>query len=207
MNPHFVGNTISAVQSLILQEKKEDALHYLNDFSKLTRHALENSRKDSITLNDEITFLTHYFHLEQLRSPAKFDYNIIVDQSIDDVTYVRIPPMMVQPFAENAIRHGLYNKQERGLVTVLFKLVDRTLICSIEDNGVGREAAARIEQQQRKSQAISITDARLELLQKKADIQHKYKIQIDDLINETGVAAGTKVTIAIPTSEPAIIAG
>ena len=103
MNPHFVGNAINAVQNLILQEKKEDALHYLNDFSKLTRHALENSKKETISLKEEVEFLEHYFHLEQLRYPNKFDFEITIDQSIDDPCYERIPPMMVQPFVENAI--------------------------------------------------------------------------------------------------------
>ncbi len=207
MDPHFVGNAISAVQTLILLEKKEEALHYLNDFSKLTRHALENSKRETISLKEEIEFLRHYFHLELLRYPHKFDYEISLDKSIDDPSYERIPPMMVQPFVENAIKHGLYHKREKGFVSVTFQLVDVTLICTIEDNGVGRQAAATIEKQQRKSHSTAITDARLELLQKKADIQQKYKIQIEDQVNDLGNAVGTRVVIVIPTGVQALMTG
>lgn len=206
MNPHFVGNAISAVQSLILQEKKEDALHYLNDFSKLTRHALENSKKETISLAEEVEFLGHYFHLEQLRYPNTLDFKITIDPSIDDPSFERIPPMMVQPFVENAIKHGLHHKNEKGFVNVSFHLADAGLLCTIEDNGVGRAAAALLGQQQRTSHSTAITDARLELLQQKADHQHKYKIQIEDLFKE-GKVTGTKVVITIPTGSNVLITG
>ncbi len=206
MNPHFVGNAIIAVQNLILQEKKEDALHYLNDFSKLTRHALENSKKETISLKEEVEFLEHYFHLEQLRYPNKFDFEITIDQSIDDPGYERIPPMMVQPFVENAIKHGLHFKHDKGFVKVVFQLIDANLRCTIEDNGVGRGAAALLGQQQRTSHSTAITDARLELLQQKAVHQNKYKIQIEDLFIEEK-AAGTRVVITIPTGERSLVIG
>ena len=205
MNPHFIGNAINAVQNLILQEKKEDALHYLNDFSKLTRHALENSKKDTIALKEEVEFLGHYFNLEQLRYPDKFDFDITIDPSIEDPGYERIPPMMIQPFIENAIKHGLHHKSEKGNVKVLFKLADAELMCIIEDDGVGREAAARIGQ--RKSHSTEITDARLELLQKKADFQQKYKIRIEDLFDATGKPVGTKVVMVIPTGRRSLMVG
>jgi len=198
MNPHFVFNAINAIQNLILKENKKDALNYLNDFSRLTRITLENSKEETITLEEEIDFLQYYIRLEQLRYPNKFDYELEMDQSIDDAGYERVPPMMIQPFVENAIKHGLRHKEGKGLIRITFTIVNAVLLCVIEDNGIGRNAAASLVDMNHSSMATTLTDARLQLLQKKSDLKEKYKIRVEDLFDTEGNPSGTKVQIAIP---------
>ena len=198
MNPHFVFNAINAIQNLILMENKKDALNYLNDFSRLTRITLENSKEETITLEEEVDFLQYYIRLEQLRYPNKFDYELEMDQSIDDAGYERVPPMMIQPFVENAIKHGLRHKEGKGLIRITFSIVGAVLICIIEDNGIGRNAAASLVDMNHSSMATTLTDARLQLLQKKSDLKEKYKIRVEDLFDIEGNPSGTKVQITIP---------
>ena len=206
MNPHFVFNAINAIQNLIQKENKKDALSYLTDFSRLTRITLENSKEESITLYEEMDFLQYYIRLEQLRYPNKFDYELEIDSSIDDAGYERLPPMMIQPFVENAIKHGLRHKEGKGLIKITFTLVDSVLMCMVEDNGIGRKAAASFVETNHYSMAITLTEARLQLLQKKSDLKEKYKIRIEDLFDTAGYPSGTRVQIAIPNmSRPEIL--
>lgn len=198
MNPHFVFNAISSIQNLILKENKQDALIYLNDFSKITRLTLENASKESITLKEEIQFLEHYLQLEQLRH-GKVSYAIIHDE-VDDISYERIPPMLVQPFVENSIKHGLVAKRVNGHVEIRFKLRGEDLVCTVTDNGVGRKAASEVNHAGHNSMSTKITDARMELMRKKAELRKKYNITIHDLSNEKGGASGTMVEITIPTT-------
>jgi len=200
MNPHFVFNSISAIQNLILKENKTEAITYLNDFSKLTRETLENSSKETINLKEEISFLNHYLQLESLRSSGKFDYSISCDPSID-ISYERIPPMLVQPFVENAIKHGILPRIDKGTIVISFKKPDENiLVISVEDDGIGREASGKLKEEhaQHQSMAMNITETRMEKMSKRKSSSHNYSIVITDKLNEDGMAEGTQVTINIP---------
>lgn len=166
MNPHFIFNTLNAINSYIVENKTEQASDYLVTFSKLVRNILENSRYESISLDKELTALQLYLQLEQVRLEKSFNYDIKVDESIDSIS-LRVPPLIIQPFVENAIWHGLRNKSERGNVWIsCMQQNDQTLVITITDDGIGRQAASKLKANQisHKSYGIEITKTRIGLL-------------------------------------------
>jgi ligand-binding sensor domain-containing protein/two-component sensor histidine kinase len=195
MNPHFMFNTLNSINSYIIQNKTTLASEYLTTFSKLMRSILELSKQETVSLAKEITALKMYIQLEALRLENKFDYSISVAADIDEDS-VKIPSLIIQPFVENAIWHGLHNKDTKGNIVIQVKeTTDHNLVITIEDDGIGRKAAASIKQEQlkHKSYGIDITINRLKLL------NNNNSVTFYDLYDESNIAAGTKVTIQLNT--------
>ncbi len=197
MNPHFVFNALNSIQDYMLHEDKMEANKYLSKFGKLMRLILENSEKKFIPISDETDALKLYLDLESLRLKG-FTYNITVDPGID-VERNLIPPMIIQPFIENAIWHGLANKKEgeRQLTLRLIKN-NASLLCIVEDNGVGRAKVAELKEHakiKRESKGVKITEDRLNQLSL-ANAFTGYKII--DLYNDKNEPTGTRVEINIP---------
>ena len=197
MNPHFVFNALNSIQHFITMEDEMSANYYLTRFSKLIRQVLENSKHSFISVNEEIETLQLYLELEMLRFEGKFEYKIELDDEID--TYdTQIPSMIIQPFLENAIWHGLMPKEDNSKLLVEFKQEDTFILCIVKDNGIGRKASAENNKgrtQKHKSTGISNTVKRLALLSNIKD--ENSLMQITDL-EENGKALGTVVTLKIP---------
>jgi two-component system, LytTR family, sensor kinase len=201
MNPHFIFNSISSIQNLILKENKAEAVTYLNAFSKLTRQALENSDKKFISIKEEHDFLEHYLQLESLRANHQFDYAIKIAADIDPI-YEQLPPMLVQPFVENAIRHGITDLTDRkGHVTISFDRKDNHfLLCTIEDNGMGRRATSyTTKEKNHTSIGAALSESRVELLHNREQASHYPNIIFEDKVDDLKNPMGTKVIIQIPT--------
>lgn len=199
MNPHFIFNCLNSIQHYIIKNDIEQTNKYITRFGSLIRQTLDNSAKTNITIADEVRYLTDYMELEKMRFPAAFNYSISIDPGIQaDYTY--IPGMVLQPFIENAIRHGIRNKEKgTGLVSITIKEDNEGLYFCVEDNGVGREAAARLKSQQHieyQSKGITLATNRLELLSEGKE--KKIMTTIIDLKDEAGNPSGTKVIIFFP---------
>jgi two-component system, LytTR family, sensor kinase len=200
MNPHFIFNALNSVQQYILQGNVIEANKYLSKFSKLQREILNNSTQNFIPLQKEMEMLNLYLELEQLRFAEKFTYSITKDETIDEEE-IKIPPMIIQPFIENAIWHGLMPKTGDRFVKVNFSLpAEDQLLCTITDNGIGREAAARLRNAgsadaQHKSKGLSLVYDRLNILQ--AQYGKPFNAGITDLTNEDGTSNGTRVVLTI----------
>lgn len=196
MNPHFIFNAMNTVQALIAKKDEKAARYYLAKFSKLMRKVLENSRNQLITIHDEVEALENYLQLEKISSGDQFDFEIIVDENIEPDAY-GIPPLLLQPFSENAIVHGLKDMTERGKITVRFDWNEKYIECSVTDNGRGRKAAKEIRHQKssyHKSTALVLTQERLAAMSSELDVK---PFEIIDLENPTG----TKVVLRIPIIE------
>ena len=195
MNPHFIFNCLSSVNRFILINRTEEASDYLTKFSRLIRMALHNSEKSYITLENELEALRLYLDLERLRFKNAFNYSISLINTID-VSAVFIPPMLLQPFIENAIWHGLMHKQDAGFLDITLSIEEEILTCIITDNGIGRNNAAMINSksaEKNKSMGVKITTERLALLSRNEDEQAVF--DIEDLTDKEGNAAGTKVIL------------
>jgi hypothetical protein len=198
MNPHFIFNALSNILNLINRNETPVASKYLTKFSKLLRSTLEGSRKDMIKLDEEIEGLENYLELQKLRFGKKFEYEIHVDDRIDTESTM-IPPLLVQPFIENAIEHGIKHKKTKGHVYVRFLAEENQVVCEIEDDGIGREKAWEINYEKRKdheSLATTIIEERIRSLNK--NLRKKIRFKIIDLKSEDDKALGTKVVIALP---------
>ncbi len=196
MNPHFIFNSLIAIQSYIYKKDPVKAGDFLAKFADLVRITLENSRVEFVLFEKEMKMLEVYLALQSIRFENKFTYEIEVDKNIDEDN-LRIPPMFAQPFIENAIEHGLRHKPKGGLIKLSFDKNNDHILCTIEDNGVGREKAKEIEKKkQNQSLAIDITKERLDILSKR--LKQKFSLEIIDLKNEKDIPRGTKVNITIP---------
>lgn len=196
MNPHFIFNSLNSIQSFLLYEENEKAERFLLKFAQLIRQTLNNSRVSYITIESEIDTLRKYLELEQMRFKEKFSFTISVQLQPDQML-LGIPPMLIQPFVENAVLHGFKSMQSGGEITISFaSLSSNRLMCVIQDNGIGRNEAGK---QQKESQHLSfgtkITAERLFAYQQKNS--DEFKIEIIDL-TENGQASGTKVIMWIP---------
>jgi two-component sensor histidine kinase len=199
MNPHFVFNALGAIQYFIQNNDTSAADSYLAKFAKLMRLFLESSKNRYIPLSEEIKLLSLYIELEQMRFKGKFQAHIEVDEDLD--THDKeLPSILVQPFVENAINHGLFHKESEGRLTIrFFEKANGTLVCIIEDNGVGREKAAQLKHgnaKTHKSRGMQIVDERLEVL-KLVDTLN-IAVRIEDLRDEAGAACGTRIVIEVP---------
>lgn len=167
MNPHFIFNTLNAVQKYILENDKEASYRYLTRFSKLIRGFLENSRQTSISLKDELDLLRSYIEMEALRFQNRFTYQIEIDPTLD-TSAVFIPSMLIQPYVENAIWHGIQHKSSHGYVKLSVRDEGgNVLLCRVQDNGIGRKKAEEIELaagSRHQSVGMTITQQRLELI-------------------------------------------
>jgi LytS/YehU family sensor histidine kinase len=194
MNPHFIFNVLSSIQYFITRNDELNAINYLTSFSKLMRTVLTRSVADSVSLKDELDLLRDYVHLEKLRFEEKFEFNIECDKTIsaDDVM---MPSLLIQPYVENAILHGLYNKEGNGSISVKVSLVNDFLFFEIEDDGVGRVAAQKIRaknESKKQSMGTQLTEERLSLLNNDSQPPVIYKDLYDG-----DRPAGTLVTIRV----------
>ncbi len=199
MNPHFIFNALNSIQSQIGTDNEQTARYYLAKFSRLMRQILDNSRNATITLEEEVNTLENYLLIEKFCNGDRFDYKISVDENIEK-DYVKIPPMLLQPFVENAIKHGLkFEEGKRGLIEVAFKENNTILECSVSDNGIGRKKAEEMvkasKETYHKSTALIVTQERLDIFKDKSDVK---SLEIIDLYEENGEACGTKVIVRIP---------
>lgn len=194
MNPHFIFNCMHTIDAYIYKEQPDKASAFLNRFSKLIRHTLESSEKPLIALQSELEALKIYTLLEQERFDFSFDVQYIISEN---VASYKVPPLLLQPYAENAILHGLRHlKNKKGLLTITAIEQKNILVIEIKDNGVGRKAATLINQtnnRMHQSMAIELTQQRLLLAEKN---EHKGQVTIADV--ETYSETGTVVTIHIP---------
>ncbi|KAA5534920.1 tetratricopeptide repeat protein [Taibaiella lutea] len=198
MNPHFIFNCLSNIQSTVLQKEHIKAASYIATFSKLVRNILENSTQSHVTFSNELTTLNDYLVLQKIRYNDRFDYEITVDEEIEE-DMVSIPPMLFQPIVENAIEHGIVEKTD-GFINIHFQQHDNYIHCTVIDNGVGYGNNINVSKSESANKKVSlstqITKRRLVILSKYLKQTLDYKITV--LNNEKGEAAGTKVEIDIP---------
>ncbi|MDP2161712.1 MAG: tetratricopeptide repeat protein [Flavobacterium sp.] len=197
MNPHFVFNCLGSISSFIVQNGTDSAIKYLSKFSKLMRLTLEYSKESLIPIDKEMESLQNYLELEQLRFNNVFDFKITKSSDIEDD--MAIPPLLLQPFVENAIIHGLIPKKENGTISIDFSLDKENLICTILDDGIGFEKSKEIKENLvaiHKSMALDITKKRLEMME--ASTAQKAKVEIKEMKNNEGEIQGTKVVLNLP---------
>jgi ligand-binding sensor domain-containing protein len=201
MNPHFLFNSLNSIDSYIIKNESGKASEYLNNFARLMRLILQNSRSNYISLKDELETLDLYLQMEGLRFSNRFEYEIKVDEGVDAASIV-IPPMLIQPYVENAIWHGLMHKKDGtpGKVEIHVSTKDNNLICLVKDNGIGREKAEEIKAQKpgnhKRSMGMQITSDRIDMINKLYDTNTSVKVI--DLRNEEGKSSGTQVKLIIP---------
>jgi tetratricopeptide (TPR) repeat protein len=197
MNPHFIFNAINSIQHFILNNDSKAAHLHLSRFSQLVRKVLENSRFESISLSEEIKMLELYLELESLRFSSKFNYKISVDPSIDTEKFL-ISPLIIQPFVENAIWHGLMHLKERqGELSIGFEKQNDSLKCTINDNGIGRKRSMELKKGTgHESMGLSIAKERLQIV----NMLNKAKtsVKLIDKTNSDGTPSGTIVELFMP---------
>ncbi len=198
MNPHFIFNSLNSIQGYISANNSFLAMSYLSKFAKLMRYILENSRKSMVSLEEEINTLQLNMELERIRFKEHFDFKIELEPDIiPERTF--LPPMLLQPYVENAMKHGLRKKPEKGLLEIFFKKENNFLNCIIRDNGIGREKAAELNQANKpthKSVGMQLTSERLTTLNKQ--YKSSFSAMINDLKDAEGKALGTEVVLNIP---------
>lgn len=198
MNPHVIFNTLNSIQQYILNNDVENAVSYLSSFSKLMRRILNNSNERYVLLSEELDAVSLYLKLESMRLGNRFSYNVEVDSNID-ANNVEIAPLIIQPFVENAIIHGLVPKKGDCFLSIrVSKISEDKLLCVVEDNGVGRKFSEKMKQDKggiHRSYGMSITRRRLETLTKISN--EDFSVEIVDLYDDNGLARGTRVNIVI----------
>ncbi|MFB6343118.1 histidine kinase [Saccharicrinis sp. FJH62] len=199
MNPHFIFNALNSVNNYIAKNDKLSANRYLSDFAFLMRSVMENSKYDFIALTDEVKIIELYLKLEHERFKEKFDYMFSIDEDVNTESFM-IPPMLIQPYIENAVWHGLRYKEEKGILQVELKQVDNCLEITIIDDGIGRIKSQEIKtknQRQINSTGLKNIENRLKIINK---VHHLgIKVEVSDLIPETH--SGTCVKIIVPENE------
>ena len=198
MNPHFVFNALLAIQGFMYMNKPREAGRYLTSFAKLIRHTLYGSSEEYLSLDKEIEALQYYLELQRLRFNEEFDFKIkiigdIIPESIE------IPPLLIQPFLENSIEHGLQYLKGKGLLVLRISMKDDCLYVEVEDNGIGREKAMKLQKKKiklHKSMGMHIVNQRVESLNR--IMPRKIQMEIEDLTDEKGKSRGTLVRLCIP---------
>ena len=200
MNPHFLFNSLNSIKLYIINNEQKNAVHYLNKFSKLVRKILEASSLREIPLAEELETVELYMNIENIRFSNEINFTITVADDIN-VHQVKIPSLILQPFLENALWHGLSSKNDEKKINLNITKDDKGFMhISIIDNGVGRKAAEKIKESKvlkRKSVGIAITKERLANFSK--DYQNSFDIEIIDLYHDDDTSAGTQVILHIPT--------
>jgi ligand-binding sensor domain-containing protein len=195
MNPHFVHNSLNAIQYYIQRNEVEQSENYLVKFSKLVRLFFEYSRRQNISIEEEVVLLNNYLEIEKLRFEDKLSYTLEVDENIDAGEQL-IPSMMLQPILENAVNHGLFHKKENGLVSVLFRGIgENSFKIVVEDDGIGIIKSREMYKDSSKnyqSKSSAVLEERLELLQQSNEWKIEYTIQDLSEVNNTN---GTRVTL------------
>jgi len=203
MDPHFIFNCMASLQELIWNNNNEEANNYLTKFSRLLRMVLENSENTTISLDKELDILKRYLDLETIRLKEKFSYEISVEKDLFTEA-VEVPTLTIQPFAENALWHGLMNKDGDRLLKIDIRTEDEMLLCTVEDNGVGRQKSANEKGKQASyaSKGMKIIEERLRIECEKTHIKET-GIEVIDLYTDLHEACGTKVIIRIPILQSA----
>jgi ligand-binding sensor domain-containing protein/two-component sensor histidine kinase len=197
MNPHFIFNALNSIQSLISTQEFQTARQEINGFAKLMRSILTNSRQPFITLREEIDTLEQYLKIEQFCQQNAFTFSIRVSEALDPDA-VSMPPMLLQPFVENAVIHGISHLQYPGKIELDFELHEDILTCMVSDNGVGREKAAFLRQSRKpghQSTALAVTRERLEAM---CGQKHFKPLEISDVLDPQGSISGTRVVVKMP---------
>jgi LytS/YehU family sensor histidine kinase len=195
MNPHFIFNALNSVNNYIAKSDERSANRFLSEFSTLMRSVLENSEEDFIPLTKELELLELYVKLEHSRFPEKFDYKLIIDEDVE-VDAFQIPPMLLQPYIENAIWHGLRYKEEKGYLKIHLKHRDKESIeITISDNGIGRKKSSKLKtQNQRKQKSKGMGNIKKRV----AILNDMYKDRVDVTISDLEThGSGTKVTLTL----------
>jgi len=198
MNPHFLYNSLNAIRLFVLQNDSDNAEKYLVKFARLMRLILDNSRQDWVSLASELDQLHLYIELERLRFDNSFDFVIEVDDSLRK-EYISIPPMIIQPYIENAILHGVAHKTEKGHILVSLKPEKDQLQCIIEDDGIGRQRAAQLKSKRisaHTSVGLKVTEERLQLISERTG--KAASATVIDNFDEAGQPAGTKIIVCLP---------
>jgi LytS/YehU family sensor histidine kinase len=198
MNPHFIFNCLNSINRFILKNQSDEASDYLTKFSKLIRLILFNSQSQSVPLENELEALKLYLEMEMLRFEGRFHFQINPDPELE-VEDIEVPPLIIQPYVENAIWHGLMHKEGQGHLSIDLHREKGTLLCQITDDGVGRKRAAELKSKSAskgKSLGMQITSHRLELINSLNE--KETTVQITDLVDPTGEACGTRVVLRIP---------
>ncbi|MEO9893700.1 tetratricopeptide repeat protein [Aurantibacter sp.] len=200
MNPHFLFNSLNSIKLYIINNEQKNAVYYLNKFSKLVRKILESSSVKEIPLAEELETVELYMNIENIRFSNEINFVITIDNDVDPHV-IKIPSLILQPFLENALWHGLSPKEGEKNITLHISREKMYINIAITDNGIGREAAEKIKQSKvlkRKSVGIDITKERLANFSR--DFQNSFDIEIIDLYDDDGIPSGTKVILHIPTS-------
>ncbi|WP_258102223.1 tetratricopeptide repeat-containing sensor histidine kinase [Marinoscillum pacificum] len=195
LNPHFIFNSIGAIQQYLLTESPEKASDYMSLFSKLMRQILENSRQEFITLEEEVNMLTNYLEVQKLRFQNAFDYSIELDEDLDP-EYDGIPPMFAQPFIENALEHGLFKKDNNEIRIKFTKVSDDLISLEITDNGTGM-IEKLIKTSDHQSLATTITNERLDKM--RVTYKTDFSMRSENITNQSGEVEGYKVTLSLPS--------
>ncbi|MEO7532189.1 MAG: histidine kinase, partial [Sediminibacterium sp.] len=201
MNPHFVFNCLNSIQECIVTQKYGEASKYLNKFSKLFRTVLNNSGKKLVSIEEEKEVLELYLELEQMRFEQSFSYEMIMDEELE-TDEILLPSMLLQPYVENALWHGLMHKDGERKMKIIFNRVNEELFrCTIDDNGIGRKRSFELKEQQSKakrheSKGLKISKDRLTLLERQG---YHASINIIDKYDAAGNATGTSVVIELST--------
>lgn len=199
MNPHFVFNSLNSIQHFILNSKGEEAVKYLSKFAKLIRLILQNSEKAIVTINEDLESIILYLELEKMRFDNKFNYTITIHPGVN-ADYDEIPPMLIQPYLENAILHGINPKDGNGTIEINITIVNQFIKISIKDDGIGRVKSQSLQSlhpsNRHKSLGMKITEDRVRILN---SIYHSnLNVNIIDLYDQQQNAAGTQVDLFVP---------
>jgi len=197
MNPHFIFNAMNSIQGFILSNDTDKAIYYLSRFSHLMRLILNNSRESYVLMSSELKAIEYYVELERLRFDNRFDFSLTVDPGIDP-EHIEIPPMLIQPYLENAIIHGFNSFIGNGLISMEVNFSEGLIRIRLEDNGIGRARSKEIQEGMgltRTSMGMFITAKRVELL--KRNKSERFNIKVTDLYNSDGQAKGTRVEIEL----------
>ncbi len=200
MNPHFVFNAINSVQYFITNNDPDSSQKYLSKFARLIRYVVDNSKLTSIPIKKEIEALTLYLDIEALRFGKHFEYTINVNPNVD-VEYAQIPSMLIQPYVENSIWHGIMHKEGIGKIEISMEMKGEILYCIVEDNGIGRTKSKELKKDKEelhKSVGMSNTKERLEIINQVN--KSNMSVAISDVLNNKNEICGTKVEIHIPIS-------
>jgi hypothetical protein len=201
MNPHFIFNSLNSIQQYVMDSDVAGANKFISGFSRLIRQTLDFSSRPEISLQEELDYLTNYLELEKNRLEGAFSWSMIIDKDVDPGEY-HIPPMILQPFVENSVRHGLRSRNDKeGRVSIQIKKENGYLVCILEDNGIGRKAAMKqksVSPINYQSKGLSLTADRITMFNRES--VHKITLHIDDLEDDANNALGTRVTINFPVS-------
>jgi ligand-binding sensor domain-containing protein len=198
MNPHFIFNSLNSIQRFLATNNPNESIRYLTKFGRLMRSILDHSRASAIAIGEELTALRLYLELEALRTGHKFDYEIVVDPQLDELGD-RMPPLLLQPYVENAIWHGIMAKEGKGKISISLENRKGSIHCTVRDNGIGRAKALELKGDNptgRKSHGMNITAERLALLNR--DRPRAITVRISDLTDAQGFPCGTLVEMDIP---------